>query len=226
MNEHIKLTEAQAQQIAGNYGRCSRIEPVATPDGNFIIPAACLSDANLQSINTELQALATDVQPIIALPEVGELCEGGRYYLYATEHSSIVYCVQSHNRTIYPPEQTPALFSFFRENSDDLEWIQNEFVKLGWKRMHNDKQYECIQAHMTLEGWTPDVTPALWLEVITTPDYPIWQQPTGAHDSYQIGDIVHYPTINDGLWISKINGNTTVPDGDVPYNRYWEPYND
>jgi hypothetical protein len=49
-------------------------------------------------------------------------------------------------------------------------------------------------------------------------------QPTGAHDAYQINDIVHYPTMNDGLWISKINANVTVPDGDIPYNRYWQPY--
>lgn len=211
MNEHIKLTEAQAQQVKGNYGIYSRIEPIAMPDGNYIIPAACLSDADLQSINATLHALATDVQPIVALPEIGELCEGGRYYLYDSEHSSIVYCVQAHNRTIYPPEQTPALFSFFRENSDDLEWIQNEFVKLGWKRWYNDKQYECIQAHMTLEGWTPDVTPALWQEVIATPYYPVWVQPTGVHDAYQMGDRVHFPNADSPVYESKINANVWSP---------------
>jgi len=24
------------------------------------------------------------------------------------------------------------------------------------------------------------------------------------------------------VWESKIDANTTVPDGDVPYNRYWD----
>jgi len=67
-------------------------------------------------------------------------------------------------------------------------------------------------------------TPALFLIIPTVIGYPVWVQPTGAHDAYEIGDRVHYPTINDGLWISKINANVTVPDGDIPYNRYWQPY--
>lgn len=38
------------------------------------------------------------------------------------------------------------------------------------------------------------------------------------------GDIVHYPNADSPLWKSQINGNTTVPDGDIPYNRYWKPF--
>lgn len=67
-----------------------------------------------------------------------------------------------HNRTEHDPKTIPALFSFFRLNSDTLLWIENERVKLGWKRVYSGTTYECIQAHMTVIGQTPDVTPALW----------------------------------------------------------------
>lgn len=50
-----------------------------------------------------------------------------------------------------------------------------------------------------------------------------WKPVTGAHDAYTKGDIVIYKGAN---WISKIDANVTVPDGDMPYNRYWEPYNE
>ena len=40
-------------------------------------------------------------------------------------------------------------------------------------------------------------------------------------DSYNTGDIVHYPTKEDQLYKSLIDGNTTVPGSD---ERWWETY--
>lgn len=72
-------------------------------------------------------------------------------------------------------------------------------------------------------------TDALYSEVFQPTQgqqYEKWTERTGANASeYSIGKIVWYPEIDTQLWISKINSNTTVPDGDEPYNRYWEPYN-
>lgn len=90
---------------------------------------------------------------------------------------------------------------------------------------YGEDKAKCLQSHTRMH-YTLEETPALWLIIPTiSAGYPVWVQPTGAHDAYGIGDIVHYPTVEDGLWRSKIAGNTTVPDGDIPYNRYWEPYN-
>jgi hypothetical protein len=141
----------------------------------------------------------------------------------------LLIVASDHNREEYAhfdPETVPTLFTYFRENSDDLEWIPNEYVKPGWKRVYNGEQYEFTGAGQTLtvEGQTPDLVPAIWTKIHTGEDYPVWVQPTGAHDAYATGVIVHYPTLEDGLWINKINANTTKPDGDIPYNRYWEPY--
>lgn len=45
-----------------------------------------------------------------------------------------------------------------------------------------------------------------------------WQQPTGAHDAYNTGDIVNY---NGQMYQSQIDGNTTVPGSD---ERWWKVY--
>lgn len=43
-------------------------------------------------------------------------------------------------------------------------------------------------------------------------EIPVWVQPTGAHDAYQIGDRVHYPGETDQVYESLINGNVWSPD--------------
>jgi len=87
--------------------------------------------------------------------------------------------------------------------------------------------YQVIQAHTTQADWKPANVPALFRHIAKIPegqDYPDWVQPTGAHDAYQTGDIVMYDSEHAQVWISKIDANVTVPDGDWPHNRYWEPY--
>lgn len=77
--------------------------------------------------------------------------------------------------------------------------------------------YKCVQAHTTQADWTPDITPALWV-VVSIDEYPEWVQPTGAHDAYNIGDIVSY---NGTLYISLIDANVWSPEG---YPAGWEVY--
>ena len=77
--------------------------------------------------------------------------------------------------------------------------------------------YKCVQAHTSQADWMPDITPALWVAV-SIEEYPEWVQPTGAHDAYNIGDIVSY---NGTLYISLIDANVWSPEG---YPAGWEVY--
>lgn len=148
-----------------------------------------------------------------ALPETGLLPENKIY----SWNGKMVRVTQEHNRTEFTPEQTPNLFTVVRPNEDGGEWIIQEWVEIGDTRTYNGVTYQCISSHQT--EFTPDLVPNLWKE--KTVQFAEWKQPTGAHDAYQTGDIVTY---EGNLWISKIDANTTVPDGDVPYNRYWQVY--
>lgn len=73
--------------------------------------------------------------------------------------------------------------------------------------------------HTSQADWPPDVVKSLYTAIgLDDSGYPVWSQPTGAHDAYNTGDVVN----KDGtLYESTINGNTTVPGTD---DRYWTVY--
>jgi len=119
-----------------------------------------------------------------ALPDVGWL-ERGEIYAYDAQ---AVMVRQSHNRTIYPPEQTPALFIVYREDAAGMEWVAGEQVEVGTRRTYEGILYECRQAHVTQSDWTPPATPALWA-VVQDPG-PGNEWASGV--AYTIGDVVTY----------------------------------
>ena len=157
---------------------------------------------------------ATKVETTIfkPLPTSGAL-KRGQIYSYA---NGAVMVVQDHDRTIYAPELTPALFSFYRPNPEGTEWIAGEQVALNSTRTYGGKTYKCIQEHQTQDGWKPDITPALWQEVIVTPEISDWVQPTGAHDAYPLGAKVRY---EGKVYESLINANVWSP---TAYPQGWK----
>ena len=68
-------------------------------------------------------------------------------------------------------------------------WSSGISVSVNDRYQYNDKLYKCVQAHTTQADWTPDKTPALWVEV-SLDEFPEWRQPAGAHDAYAKGDKV------------------------------------
>ena len=118
------------------------------------------------------------------IPATGEWCEAGMIYGY---NGGLVICRQDHYRTIYPPEETLALWMVYREDAGTLEWIANEPVSVGDLRTYDGTTYECIQSHVTQEDWTPPTVPALWA-VYVEPGGVEW----AAGVAYTIGDTVTY----------------------------------
>jgi hypothetical protein len=162
-----------------------------------------------KAVNIEkeyVEEAPTSVFP--ALPDSGWL-EQGVIYSY---NNGAVKVRQAHERTIYSPEQTPALFTFYREITEGQLWIVGEEVEAGSTREYDGITYECIQSHVTQEDWTPDKTPALW-QVYEEPggEYEVFKQPTGVHDVYMKDDIVWYPDVDTTLYISTIDNNSWAP---------------
>ena len=72
--------------------------------------------------------------------------------------------------------------------------------------------YRCVQAHTSQPDWTPDWASSLWTAIGLAPDFvPVWSQPTGAQDAYNIGDRVHYPDADGPIYTSLIDGNIWSP---------------
>ena len=84
---------------------------------------------------------------------------------------------------------------------------------------YEDKLYRCVQAHTSQSGWEPPATPALWTEVAKPGEIPVWKQPTGAQDDYNIGDLVHYPDADGPVYRSIVDNNVWSP---ADYPAGWE----
>lgn len=98
-----------------------------------------------------------------------------------------------------------------------VNYAVGQFITYGENSVGDPQLYKVAQEHTSLEHWTPDVTPALYMPIgLDDEGYPIWSQPTGAHDAYNIGDIVNY---NGVLYKSLIDGNVYSPDA---YPSGWE----
>lgn len=124
--------------------------------------------------------MATSLFP--ALPTSGTLAEGAIY----AYNGGMVIVRQTHERTIYSPEETPALFSVYRANTEGVEWVANEKVEKGDKRTYKSKTYQCLQNHVTQSDWAPDKTlGVLWGIVTTSSEWAVGV-------AYKVGDIVTY----------------------------------
>lgn len=97
------------------------------------------------------------------------------------------------------------------------DWKPTVSYKAGQIRKHNDVLYRVVQDHTSQADWSPSNTLSLYEPIILTEEgYPVWTKPSGAHDAYNMGDIVDY---NGTLYKSLIDGNVYSPD---EYAAGWE----
>lgn len=90
------------------------------------------------------------------------------------------------------------------------EYKKDVFLRYGTNGVGDPQMYKVVQDHTSQADWTPDKTPALYVAIgLDESGYPIWSRPTGAHDAYNIGDVVDY---NGVLMRSLIDGNVWSPD--------------
>ena len=93
----------------------------------------------------------------------------------------------------------------------------NTYLPYGEDANGDPILYQTIQAVTSAAEFPPDTTNTLYNRVsLDESGYPIWSQPTGAHDAYNTGDIVSH---NGTLYKSKIDGNVWPPD---EYPDGWE----
>lgn len=96
-----------------------------------------------------------------------------------------------------------------------------DILSYGTNGVGDPQLYKVAQAHTSQAYWAPGQgTESLYTPMgLNQAGYPIWAQPSGAHDAYNAGDIVDY---NGTLYRSLIDGNVWSPDA---YPAGWEVYN-
>ena len=116
-------------------------------------------------------------------------------------------------------EQALEIATVYPAWQSGLAYSVGEVISYGTNSLGDPQLYKVVQAHTSQAEWTPDATPALYDAFgLDESGYPIWAQPTGAHDAYSAGDIVNY---NGTLYQSTINGNVWSPD---VYPAGWTVY--
>lgn len=100
-------------------------------------------------------------------------------------------------------------------------YAAGDIVQYGTNPVGDPQLYKVVQAHTSQAEWPPDTTASLY-DAFGLDDngYPVWSQPSGAHDAYNKGDVVNY---NGTLYQSLIDGNTWSPDA---YPDGWAVYED
>ena len=93
-----------------------------------------------------------------------------------------------------------------------------DIISYGENGVGDPQLYKVVQAHTSQDNWRPGAGTESLYDAFGLDDggYPIWSQPTGAHDAYNTGDIVNY---NGTLYKSLIDGNVWAPDA---YPQGWE----
>ena len=98
-------------------------------------------------------------------------------------------------------------------------WVPGTEYVVDKRLRYKGKLYKVVQAHISQDDWTPDITPALYTEVAEPGTIPVWKQPTGAQDAYNTGDKVHYPTESDPVYESTVDNNVWSPEA---YPQGWK----
>ena len=98
-------------------------------------------------------------------------------------------------------------------------WAVGKAYAVDDRFQYDGKLYKVVQAHTSQADWLPDAVPALYVRVALPDEIPVWVQPTGAHDAYQIGDRVHFPDADSPVYESLIANNAWSPSA---YPQGWQ----
>lgn len=114
-------------------------------------------------------------------------------------------------------EQAMEVATIYDPWAENKVYAVGDFLTYGVNSVGDPQLYKVVQAHTSQADWTPDATASLYVAIgLDEEGYPIWSQPTGAHDAYNEGDIVDY---NGTLYRSLIDGNVYSPEA---YPQGWE----
>lgn len=116
-------------------------------------------------------------------------------------------------------EQALVCVRLYRPWEVGKDYKVGEYLTYGQNGVGDPQLYKVNIAHKSQSDWPPDTTPNLFSPIgLDDSGYPVWSKPTGAHDAYNIGDIVNY---NEVLYESLITGNIWSPD---EYPAGWKVY--
>jgi hypothetical protein len=88
-------------------------------------------------------------------------------------------------------------------------WKSNTNYVIDERVLYNEVLYKVLQAHVSQDGWTPDVAAGLFAKILIPDEnvIPQWEQPDSTNP-YMTSDKVVY---NGNTWISIVDNNVWEP---------------
>lgn len=125
--------------------------------------------------------------------------------------------VQLYTSTITDESTMMQIATVYPEYKVGIAYKIGDIFRYGVNSVGDPQLYQVLQAHTSAEEWKPDESPSLYKKIgVSEEGIPIWVQPLGATDAYNIGDVVIY---NGQKYESLINANAWSPDA---YPAGWE----
>ena len=111
-----------------------------------------------------------------------------------------------------PDEQAYKYPSLFAAWAVGVTYAADTRVQSG------DKLWKCFQPHTSQEGWNPEITPALWVEVAKPGEHREIKTNMLPTEAFAKDEVGWYQT-KDKLYKSLIDNNTYTPES---YPAGWE----
>lgn len=116
-------------------------------------------------------------------------------------------------------EQAMEVATIYDEWKVGWNYKAHAYFTFGVNSVGDPQLYKVVKDHTSQADWIPSEQPSLYTAIgLDDSGYPVWSQPTGAHDAYNTGDVVDY---NGTLYESLIDGNTYSPEA---YPSGWRIY--
>lgn len=116
-------------------------------------------------------------------------------------------------------EQAMEVVAVFDPWEIGKSYAVGDYLTYGVNGVGDPQLFKVLQDHTSQADWTPDTAVSLYSAIgLDEQGYPVWSQPTGAHDAYNKGDVVNY---NGTLYQSLIDGNVYSPE---TYPGGWNVY--
>lgn len=107
-------------------------------------------------------------------------------------------------------EQAMEIATVYDPWKEGKTYAVGEFITFGTNGVGDPQLYKVVQAHTSQADWLPSAASSLYTAIgLDDSGYAVWSQPTGAHDAYNIGDVVNY---NGTIYESLIDGNVYSPE--------------
>ena len=110
----------------------------------------------------------------------------------------------------FTEEQAMEVATIYDSWQIDKKYSIGDYFTFGENGVGDPQLYKVISDHTSSAEWAPDIAVSLYIAIgLDDAGFPIWSQPTGAHDAYCTGDIVNY---KGTLYQSLVDNNVYSPD--------------